>query len=121
MTMGWLARTLSAQKVCWSVPFQPFLDIVPSPAPACLDPRLLHRHDVRGITLAAPRPRQMATRRLSRQPVRLLHPPASGGAAAGLHLWRRRKFGTRVGQGAGGLSGDTVGLCRGWGECTRVH
>jgi len=70
MTMGWLARTLSAQKVCWSVPFQPFLDIVPSPAPACLDPRLLHRHDVHGITLAAPRPRQMATRRLSRQPVR---------------------------------------------------
>ena len=95
--MGWLAGTLSPQKVWWFVPFLPFLDNVPSPAPACPAPRLFYRHDVRGITLAAPRPRQVATR-LSRQPVRRLHRPAPGGAAAGQHLWLRRKFGTRVGQ-----------------------
>jgi len=46
----------------------------------------LRRHHVRGRSLAAPRPRQLATHRRSWQPVRRLYQPARGGAAAGLHL-----------------------------------
>jgi len=54
MIVGSLSGTLSAQMVWWSVPFLPILDAVPSHAPACLAPRLSHRHHVRGRTLAAP-------------------------------------------------------------------
>jgi len=121
MTMGWLSGALSAQMVWWSAPFLPFLDVVPSPAPGCLAPGLPHRHHIRERTRAAPLPRQLATRCLSRQPVRRMHPPARGGAAAGLQLWRRRDFGTHVGQRAGGLGRDTVGLCRGRGYCTLIN
>jgi len=121
MTMGQLSGTLSAQMVWWSVPFLPFLDAAPSPAPECLAPGLPHRHHVRERTLAAPRPRQLATRRLPQQPVRRLHPPARGGVSGGLHLWRRLDFGTHVGKRAGGLGGDTVGLCRGRGYCTLTN
>ena len=119
MTMGWLSRTLSAQKVWWSVLFLPFLDVVPSPAPPGLAPRLLHRHDVRGITLAAPRPRQMATRRLSRQPVRRLHPPARGVQRQACTYGVDGSLAPVWGEELGGRAGILL-ACAGGGENARV-